>query len=166
MSEAPAIANVNDLPEESHNGPDGFKVRWKSLTNPLQMDQIGARLNTVPPGKAAWPYHRHFANEELVIIVSGAGTLRYDDEKYPLKAGDAVVFKANGPAHQVINTGDGDLVYWCISTQTSPDVFEYPDSGKIGVIAGGPAPGRKGDRAVINWWRRAEDVDYWDGEDT
>jgi hypothetical protein len=44
-----------------------------------------------------------------------------------------------------------------------PDVTVYPDSGKIGVYAGAP-PGGDGDRSVDGYWRRADDVSYWDGE--
>ncbi len=164
-SAKPAIANLNDIPEETHAGQGRFAVRWRSLTNALDTDKLGARLNTVAPGQVAWPYHRHFANEELVMVVSGAGVLRYDDADYPLKAGDCTVFKANGPAHQIRNDGAEDLVYWCISTQITPDVFEYPDANKIGLIAGGAPPGKKGERAVAKWWRADDNVGYWEGED-
>ncbi len=165
MPETPKIANLDDIAEETHAGTGRFAVQWKSLTNAIGMEKLGARLNRVPPGQTAWPYHRHFANEELVIVVSGSGALRYDDVEHPLRVGDAVAFLANGPAHQVRNTGSEDLVYWCISTQIVPDVFEYPDAAKIGVIAGGAPPGKRGDRAVAKWWRGEDDVDYWEGEE-
>jgi hypothetical protein len=45
-----------------------------------------------------------------------------------------------------------------------PDVTVYPDSGKVGVFAGSP-PGGRDERTVEGYYRRADDVDYWDGEE-
>ena len=53
------------------------------------------------------------------------------------------------------------------STTLSPEVAEYPDSGKCGVIV---ELGDNADTGMPDVWRlmmRMEDtgVDYWDGED-
>ena len=39
-------------------------------------------------------------------------------------------------AHKLVNTGDSDLVYLCLSTNLMPEITEYPDSGKVGVLGG------------------------------
>ena len=38
--------------------------------------------------------------------------------------------------HKLVNTGDSDLVYLCLSTNLMPEITEYPDSGKVGVLGG------------------------------
>ena len=44
-------------------------------------------------------------------------------------------------AHQLINTGGGELTYVAVSTMIDTDIFQYPDSGKFGAV-GGRQPGR------------------------
>jgi uncharacterized cupin superfamily protein len=68
----------------------------------------------------------------MFVIIEGQGTLRVAAEMLPLRAGD-VVFIPAGPEypHQIINTSDAPLKYLFISTQDSPEICEYPDSGKF-----------------------------------
>jgi len=45
-----------------------------------------------------------------------------------------------------------------------PEVVEYPDSGKLGVMAGSLS-GRPASEETIRHFTRLKDgVDYWDGE--
>jgi uncharacterized cupin superfamily protein len=81
-----------------------------------------------------------------------------------VKPHDYVVHAPGGPetAHQLVNSGDEDLVYLAFSTRVLPDVVGYPDSSKTGVRTGaGQAPAS---RFLV-----ADDVkgrlEYWDGED-
>ncbi len=160
------LINIADAPllgELKHG--EVFEVRMRGLSDEAGGKAIGANLSTVPPGKAAFPFHHHYANEEHFYVISGTGTLRAGSETYPVRAGDYIVNPAGGPehAHQLINTGSVELVYLGISTRIAPEVVGYPDSGKTGVAAvprGAPGPARflvaDGDRARL---------DYWDGED-
>jgi uncharacterized cupin superfamily protein len=117
----------------------------------------------VPPGKKAWPYHLQYANEEMFVILEGAGTLRYDGERYPIKAGDVISTKAgSGTAHQIINSSDAELRYLAISTMIHPEISEYPDSGKRAMVAGSP-PGRR-PYDLFELAPNDASVDYWDGE--
>ncbi|WP_442800460.1 cupin domain-containing protein [Sphingopyxis sp. 113P3] len=52
----------------------------------------------MPPGKRAWPFHGHHANEELFVILSGSGRLRYSDGDHALRAGDVALCPASGAA--------------------------------------------------------------------
>jgi uncharacterized cupin superfamily protein len=160
------ILNIADIPLSDHGHGDGFAARLGQFGPLLGMKQLGCRLVVVPPGKKAWPYHFHHVNEELFVIIKGAGTLRYGGAEHPVKAGDVIACPAGGPetAHQLINTSEAELHYLAISTMMSPEVAEYPDSGKFGVMSGS-APG--GDAATRRLWHigRREDVrDYWEGE--
>jgi uncharacterized cupin superfamily protein len=76
-------------------------------------------------------------------------------EELPIGPGDAI-FIPPGPEypHHILNTSDAPLKYLSISTQQRPEVCEYPDSGKVGAFNRG--------RLLIH--RKAETLDYWDGE--
>jgi uncharacterized cupin superfamily protein len=67
-------------------------------------------------------------------------------------------------AHQIVNTGTTDLRYLALSTLQDPEVVEYPDSGKYGVIAGRPRGGKRTDAAFAVWAFKNGAVDYWEGE--
>ena len=119
----------------------------------------------VAPGKRAWPFHYHFANEEAVYILEGSGTLRLGGEQIEVRAGHFMTFRTGADhAHQLINTGSTPLRYICFSTMHSPEVAGYPDSGKLGIIAG-RAPGGSGRvSAMRKCFKESSEVDYFEGE--
>jgi uncharacterized cupin superfamily protein len=125
--------------------------------------KLGISVDTVAPGMRSCPYHFHYAQEEAFVILDGEGTLRVAGEMLALVAGD-VIFIPPGPdyPHQIINTSAAPLKYLSISTRESPEVVEYPDSGKYLAMAVGT---RDGQREVFGrMHREKDDLDYWDGE--
>ena len=94
------------------------------------------------------------------MILEGRGTLRVAGEMIEIAAGD-VVFIPAGPEfpHQIINTSAAPLKYLSISTQTRPEVVEYPDSGKYLATTGASGPAR-----FARMGRLDTDLDYWEGE--
>lgn len=123
--------------------------------------KLGASIDIVPPGKRACPYHFHYAQEEMFVVLEGAGTLRVADQLIPIAAGDVIDIPP-GPEypHQIINTSAAPLKYLSIGTQESPEVCEYPDSGKYVSFARAKGPLLDGGRMH----RADSDLDYWDGE--
>ena len=125
--------------------------------------KLGISIDTVPPGKRSCPYHFHHAQEEAFVILEGEGSLRVSGEMLAIVAGD-VLFIPPGPdyPHQLINTSARPLKYLSISTRESPEVVEYPDSGKyLAMVSSTPA----GAAPAFNRMHRAsDDLDYWDGE--
>ena len=115
------------------------------------------RLYEAPAGEALCPYHYEY-EEEWLLVVDGAPTLRDPDGERVLKAGDVVRFNP-GPdgAHQVINrtAEPAHVLMW--SSAREPSVAVYPDSDKVGVYVP-----NKDDSAMVR--RRDASVDYWDGE--
>ena len=63
----------------------------------------------------------------------------------------------------MINTSDKDLRYIGISTRESPEIAEYPDSKKFGVMAG-VKDGNPKSASFAHLGRAGETLDYWDGE--
>jgi uncharacterized cupin superfamily protein len=158
------IVNVADAPVYSGSSGARFEFRMATLARSAGGRAIGANVTRVPPGKAAFPLHHHHANEEHFFILSGTGVLRAGAETHPVRPQDYIVNLPGGPetAHQLVNTGNEDLVYLAISTMQVPEVVGYPESGKTGVRLG------MGEAPETRFLLRNTDKDavgYWDGED-
>jgi len=149
------IRNFNDAPRERFVRAPRYDSENTSLSKGTAASQMGASFDIVAPGQMSCPYHFHYAEEELFIVLQGEGTLRVAGEMVPIKAGDTIFIPA-GPEypHHIINTSDAPLHYLSISTQKEPEICVYPDSGKVGSFA----PGLR----LLQ--RREAGLDYWDGE--
>lgn len=160
------IRNIDDLPLETHVSGRCFAAKFAQLGPLIGSSKLGCRLSIVPPGKAAWPFHSHLVNEELVFVLSGHGELRFGANRYPLRPGDVVGMPPGGTehAHQILNNSGDELRYLAISTMEAPDIGIYPDSGKFSVFAGVAPGGDKNKRTFSFVGRKGSAVDYWDGE--
>lgn len=150
------------------NGPRGpFEARIGMVGRALGTRDLGVNVTVVPPGKRAWPRHYHYANDEMFVVLSGTGTLRYGDEEHPIRSGDVVsILAGTGIPFQIVNSGEENLRYLAISTLKHPDVFVYPDSGKIGFVAGG-GPMREapdGRDKLVRFVAADHRLGYWEGE--
>jgi uncharacterized cupin superfamily protein len=125
------IRNFNSAKTEHETREPLYETHWGRLAVGTAARKLGASIDTVAPGKRSCPYHFHYAQEEMFVVIDGAGSLRVAGEMLPIKTGD-VIFIPAGPdyPHQIINTSDRPLKYLSISTRESPEVCEYPDSGK------------------------------------
>jgi uncharacterized cupin superfamily protein len=166
MDRPSVVVNEEKLPwdEQSHGPLTAFKR--KQLGAAANGSKLGCSLYELAPGKKAWPYHFHTANEEAIYVLEGAGTLRLGGREVPIAKGDYVSIKG-GPegAHQVVNTSEGRLRYLCFSTMIEPEVSVYPDSRKVSVMAGSAPGGSKEKRTVHHAFPIAMSVDYWHGEE-
>jgi uncharacterized cupin superfamily protein len=138
----------------------GFNARRARLGYQLATERLGVSLWELPPGQAAYPFHYHLAEEELLIVLNGQPTLRMTDESRELREGDVISFP-RGPigAHQLINRTSSTITFLAFSTNGEPDIVVYPDSEKIGVVERLPRGG--GLRA---FFRKEAAVDYLDRE--
>jgi uncharacterized cupin superfamily protein len=162
----PPVLNIADVELEDQRHGLSFEARFASIASRIGGSKLGCRVVELAPGKRAWPYHFHHVNEEMFFIVEGKGSLRYNGKIYPLRTGDLICAPAGpGHAHQIINTSSGPLRYLAISTMEQPEIAEYPDSNKIGVLSGSPPGGDPDKRTLWLFTREDTGVDYWDGED-
>ncbi len=159
------IRNFNEIElETSTRAPLYEGTRSGGVAGPREgtvAKKLGAGYDIVPPGKRSCPYHFHYAQEEMFVILEGEGTLRVAGELIPIRAGDVIDIPP-GPEypHQIINTSTAPLKYLSISTQEMPEVCEYPDSGKYMAFSRTKGPLLAGGRMH----RADADLDYWDGE--
>jgi len=155
------IRNFETQPREHERREPLYEFETARLAKGTAARKLGASVDVLPPGKRGCPYHFHYAQEEMFVILEGRGTLRVAGEQLSVQAGD-VVFIPPGPEypHQFINTSDAPMKYLSISTKDSPEVVEYPDSGKYLASAT-----RDGDPyGFARMHRKDSDLEYWDGE--
>ena len=163
MPEPDAIVlNRNSLPLDDFGGQGDFAMKTARVGAALGLSKLGCALQIVPPGKRAFPHHVHHVCDEMMVILEGEGEYRWGEDHYPIRPGDMIGAPAATRAHQIINTGEGELVYLTFSSNHEADVTEYPDSGKVAYSAGVVAGDRSTStaRAVGRMTR----TDYWDGE--
>lgn len=154
------IRNVGDGMSRQLNRAPHYDGQMVRLSEGTAAQKLGASVYTVAPGKRVCPYHLHHAQEEMFVMLAGAGTLRVAGEELPVKAGD-VLFLPAGPEfpHQLFNSSNAPLRYLAISTMESVEIVEYPDSGKFMAEAGVET-----DRPFEVIDRKSQGVDFWDGE--
>jgi uncharacterized cupin superfamily protein len=159
-----SVVNLAEVPLEEHGHEPGFEALFGPVGRLIGTRLLGCRLCVVPPGKKAWPYHFHHANEELFVILAGEGTLRLPEGRRSVRAGDVIACPP-GPAHahQLINNSEAELRYLAVSTMIHPEVMEYPDSGKVASMAGSPPGGRR-PRDLFFIARKRDAVGYWEEE--
>ncbi len=71
---------------------------------------------TLPPG-ASVGLHEHKGDMEICFFLEGSGKAIDDGVEYELKPGDVNVVYS-GHSHEIINTGDTDLVYMALVLYT------------------------------------------------
>ena len=156
----PNVVNRDEI-EPSDRKQGKFHIRGRRFGPHAGNVQLGGQLLELAPGERAFPFHFHCANEEATYVLSGTGSVRMGDQQIPIRAGDWIAHPV-GPehAHQMINDGDEPLVYLCISTQHKCEIAGYPDSNKIGVVAG-PSFDAPWVRQIHH---RGESLGYYDDE--
>jgi uncharacterized cupin superfamily protein len=158
---AKLIRNFDAAPKTREQRAPLYDSECARLAVGTAASKLGMSIDIVAPGMRSCPYHFHYAQEEAFVILEGEGTLRVAGEMLPIRGGDAI-FIPPGPLypHQIINTSNAPLKYLSISTRDSPEVVEYPDSGKYLATAA-----RDGNAyGFARMHREKDDVDYWDGE--
>jgi len=146
--------------EDLYPQVEGWRSNVRRLVPPG--NTLGMSVYELLPGQTQCPYHFHHGNEELILVLQGRPTLRTPDGEEQLEPGDAVHFpKGAAGAHQVINRAEEPARYVVADAHVSPELIEYPDTGKILTMArtesqrGGP---------IWTVHRLDDAVDYFDGE--
>jgi uncharacterized cupin superfamily protein len=142
-----------------------FGARFGQIGPALGAQKLGYNLTVIEPGKRAFPFHNHRVNEEMFFIIEGTGELRVGSETHPIRGGDVIACPPGGQetAHQIHNTGASEMRVLAVSTRLWPEICDYPDSGKFGVLS--MTPGVDGKPEIFRHMARpGTGLDYWDGE--
>ena len=153
-------ASIADPVFDDNRDQPGFRRRRARLGRQVGSEKIGLSLFEVPPGEAAYPYHLHLGEEEIVVVLEGRPSLRTPDGWREMEEGEVAGFPTGeAGAHQIVNRTDAPVRFLAFSNQ-QPDVVIQPDSRKVGAFE------RRPDGGGLNVWFRQDDAaGYFDGED-
>lgn len=149
-----SVANLFEVElTADEDEPPGYGATYARVGPLVGGEQLGLSVYELEPGLSICPYHYENAEEEWLIVLTGAPTLRTPDGEHQLGPWDCVFFPTGeAGAHKVTN-GTEETVRVCIWSNRLPVATSvYPDSGKVGAWP----PGKL--------FRLADAVDYWDGE--
>ncbi len=154
------MTNINEPLFDEPRGQPGFSCKRARLGRQAGSERVGLSLWELPPGEAAYPYHFHYSEEELLVVLAGTPSLRTPDGWRELSEGEVVAFpRGERGGHQLVNRTDAAVRFLAFSNAGEPAVVSYPDSGKLGAFV--PLP----DGSVLRTLFRLSDaVDYHDGE--
>jgi uncharacterized cupin superfamily protein len=146
--------------EDLYPQVEGWRSNVRRLVPPG--NTLGMSAYELLPGQTQCPYHFHHGNEELILVLRGRPTLRTRDGEDELAPGDVVHFpKGAAGAHQVVNRTEEPARYVVADAHVSPELIEYPDSGKLAAMARTESQ-RGGPMWTVH--RLDGEVDYFDGE--
>jgi uncharacterized cupin superfamily protein len=137
----------------------GFTCQRSRLGRQAGSERTGLSLWELPPGEAAYPYHWHLAEEELIVVLSGRPSLRTPDGWREVEEGEVLAFPVGERgAHQIVNRADAPVRFLSFSNQ-QPDIVVYPDSRKVAAFERRPDGG-----GLRGFFRLDDAVDYYEGE--
>ncbi len=130
----PTGPNIFDPAFDRSRDEPPYRWRRAFVGRQAGSEQLGASLFEVEPGAATFPLHAHFHNEELLIVLAGAPTLRTLEGTRELVPGEVVAFPAGrSGAHELTNRTAGRVRIMIVSTMLAPEINEFPDTGELWV---------------------------------
>jgi uncharacterized cupin superfamily protein len=159
------ILNVEEVEFVKRAHGDQYEAQIAPVGSRLESRKLGFNITVLPPGRRAFPLHAHRGNEEMFFVLEGQGALRTADGSWPIREGDFISLPpGRDSAHQIVNDSKAPLRYLAVSTMELPEVVEYPDSGKVGVVAGSHGGRTPAPDALRHFTYLKDGVDYWAGE--
>ena len=70
------MADLKDPDFDEPREHPGFRGLRTSIGRQIGCERLGLSLFEVPPGEAAYPFHYHLGEEEIVIVLEGRPSLR------------------------------------------------------------------------------------------
>jgi uncharacterized cupin superfamily protein len=127
------MTDPNFLAPEWETPPE-LPIKGVRLGAAAGAQELGATLYELPPGTSVSPYHLHYGNEELLIVLAGRPLLRTPEGDRRLEPGAVAAF-VRGPdgAHRVSNPADAGepARVLLVSTMNVPDVAVHLSTGAL-----------------------------------
>lgn len=123
--EAPERKKRSNYPEPFASMMAGRVKRPLGVIFGLQ--NFGVNHVTMPAGSMSSLHHRHSAQDEFVIVLSGEITLETDDGEFVLQAGMCAGFPHGGTAHHLINRSGDIATYLEVGDRSPGDTVTYPN---------------------------------------
>lgn len=101
-------------------------------------DGLAGSIWEFQPGQKEYVYHFHHGSDELLVVLRGEPTLRLRDGERTLREGEVVPLPRGPDGGRAISNPCNDVVrILMLSSNADPDVAEYPETGKVGIITDG-----------------------------
>ena len=113
--------------------------------------RTGISHATIPARHLGYPPHCHSAEEEILVVLEGEGTLLLGDEEHAVRPGSVAGRPPGTRVPHAFRAGATDLVYLAYGTREPNDITYYPRSGKVSLRG-------------VGVMGRIEPLGYWDGE--
>jgi uncharacterized cupin superfamily protein len=154
--------NLDEIDWHPQGRDGGFSWQTKDIDPLIGARHLGYQLVRLPPGQSICPTHFHHFGEELFHIQQGTCALLTPRGEFEVRPGDFIAFPP-GPAgtHKFINRGTADCIMLALGVNLAHEVCEYPDSGKVNVLALKEKGNQDTPRRIF---RLDQAVDYWYGE--
>jgi uncharacterized cupin superfamily protein len=151
----PTIVNTQDVEPDVRGGR-----RRRDLARAAGSRWTGLKHIEMDPGVLSGPPHVHSAEEEILVVLDGDGTLELtpsmppgtEPELHPVRKGSVVARPPGTGVAHAFRAGDSGMTLIAWGTRDPNDICWYPRSQKI-------------------FWRgvgvvgRVEQLDYWEGEE-
>lgn len=98
----------------------------RALGDRFGLKAFGVNLTRLSPGAQSAFRHRHTKQEEFLYVLDGEPTLVTDAGETTLRPGMCAGFTPGGPAHQLVNRTQRDVVYLEVGDRVPGDEAEYP----------------------------------------
>jgi uncharacterized cupin superfamily protein len=150
----PTIVNTQEVEPDVRGGR-----RRRDLGRAAGSRWTGLKHIELDPGVLSGPPHVHSAEEEILVVLGGDGTLELtpsqpphaEPEEHAVRAGSVVARPPGSGVAHAFRAGDSGMTLIAWGTREPNDICWYPRSKKI-------------------FWRgvgvvgRIEQLDYWEGE--
>jgi uncharacterized cupin superfamily protein len=144
--------------DDSREHP-GFRARRAKVGFQGGAVKTGLSYWEVDPGEAAYPYHAHLTEEEIIVVTEGTPSLRTPDGWRELEEGEVVVFPVGERgAHQIVNRTDQTIRFLAFSNSGQTEVVIQLDAGKVGAFERSPDGG-----GMKLWFHEGDAVEYFEG---
>src|SRR3954447_14470410 len=102
-----AVPNIHDPQFDDSRDHPGYRARRAKVGRQGGATKTGLSYWEVSPGEAAYPYHAHLTEEEIVVVMEGRPSLRTPEGWRELERGEVVVFPVGEQgAHQIVNKSE------------------------------------------------------------
>jgi len=127
MAKHKHVAHLSEISLDKIGAPEGsaFAGMRQRVGVQIGAQKLGYSFFNVPSGKAAFPYHTHSGNEEMIYIIDGAAILRLGKDELPVTAGTVIACPPGAEyPHQLLNTGNQQSRYMVMTTRAFPEISE------------------------------------------
>jgi uncharacterized cupin superfamily protein len=145
-----SIVNVADVEPYRDEHNDSL-IEDRDLGTPAGSARTGLSHMTLRAGRSGYPPHCHSAEEEIFVVLEGAGALSLGDEEHAVRPGSVVGRPPGTRIPHSFRAGDDGLTYLAYGTREPNDIVYYPRSGKVSLRG-------------VGVMGRIEPLGYWDGE--